>query len=96
MKNQTNMNLVICSGLALALALFILSPVQALSAEPVDGNMMNNTNDGNMMNHTDGGNMMNHTNGGMSGWMGGAMWIWTVLGVPVAVLLVAFIIKLLK
>ena len=44
MKNQTNTNLVICSGFALALA--ILSPVQVLSAEPMDGNMMNHTNGG--------------------------------------------------
>jgi len=107
MKNQRNMNLVICSGLALALALVILSPVQALSAEPMDGNMMNHTNDGNMMNHTDGGNMMNqtdkgnmmnHTNGGMGGWTGGGgwMWVWAVVGVLVAVLLVAVIIKMFK
>ena len=87
MKNQTNMNLVICSGLALALALVILSPVQVLSAEPMDGNMMNHTNDG---------NMMNHTNGGMGGWTGGWMWVWTVVGVLVAVLLVAVIIKMFK
>ena len=87
MKNQTNTNLVICSGLALALALVILSPVQALSAEPMDGNMMN---------HTDGGNMMNQTNGGMGGWTGGWMWVWTVVGVLVAVLLVAVIIKMFK
>ena len=96
MKNQTNTNLVICSGLALALALVILSPVQALSAEPMDGNMMNHTNDGNMMNQTDKGNMMNHTNSGMGGWTGGWMWVWTVVGVLVAVLLVAVIIKLFK
>ena len=87
MKNQTNTNLVICSGLALALALVILSPVQALSAEPMDGNMMN---------QTDKGNMMNHTNGGMGGWTGGWMWVWTVVGVLVAVLLVAVIIQLFK
>ena len=87
MKNQRNTNLVICSGLALALALVIWSPVQALSAQPVDGNMMNNTNDGNMMNQTDKGNVINHTNGGMSGWTSGWMWIWTVVGVLVVVLL---------
>jgi hypothetical protein len=103
MKNQRNMNLVICSGLALALALVIWSPVQALSAQPVDGNMMNNANDGNMMNHTDGGNMMNqtdkgnvinHTNGGMSGWTSGL--IWTVVGVLVVVLLRVVTIKRFK
>ena len=30
---------------------------------------------------------MNHTDGWMSGWMGGRMWIWTVIGVLVVVLL---------
>ena len=35
-------------------------------------------------------NMMNYTNG----WMGGGMWIWTVIGVLVVVLLVVMIIKL--
>src|SRR5665647_801796 len=40
MKNQTNSNLVIRSSLALALALAIWSPVQALSAEPVEGKNM--------------------------------------------------------
>ena len=39
---------------------------------------------------------MNHTNGGMSGWMGGGMWIWTVLGIVVVVLLVVVISKLFK
>ena len=34
--------------------------------------------------------MMNHTNG----WMGGGMWIWTVIGVLVVVLLVIAINKL--
>ena len=34
--------------------------------------------------------MMNYTNG----WMGGGMWIWTVIGVLVVVLLVVVIIKL--
>jgi hypothetical protein len=38
--------------------------------------------------------MMNHTDGMMSGWMGGEMWIWTVIGVLVVVLLVFVIIKL--
>ena len=47
-----------------------------------------------MMNHTDG--MMNHTDGWMSGWTGGGMWNWAVIGVAVAVLLVVVIIKLFK
>lgn len=32
----------------------------------------------------------------MSGWMGGEMWIWTVIGVVVVVLLAAAINKLSK
>jgi hypothetical protein len=40
--------------------------------------------------------MMNHTDGWMSGWMGGEMWIWTVIGVVVVVLLAAAINKLSK
>jgi hypothetical protein len=36
--------------------------------------------------------MMNYNNG----WMGGGMWIWTVLGVMVVVLLVVVINKLSK
>jgi hypothetical protein len=35
------------------------------------------------------GFMMNH----MAGWMGGGMWIWTVIGVLVVVLLVVAINK---
>jgi uncharacterized membrane protein len=35
---------------------------------------------------------MNHTNG----WMGGGMWIWTVIGVLVVVLLVVLINKVSK
>ena len=35
-------------------------------------------------------NMMNYTNG----WMDGGMWIWTVIGVLVVVLLVIVITKL--
>ncbi len=38
--------------------------------------------------------MMNHTDGWMGGWAGGGMWVWTVIGVLVLVLLVAAIIKL--
>ena len=40
MKHQTNTHLVICSSLALALALAIWSPVPARSAEPAAGKMM--------------------------------------------------------
>ncbi len=39
---------------------------------------------------------MNHNNGwmsGMDGWMGGGMWIWTIIGVLVVVLLVVLIMK---
>jgi len=52
MKKHTQTNLVIRSGLALALALAIWSPVQARSAEPADGKMIM---DGKMMTET---NMM--------------------------------------
>ena len=40
--------------------------------------------------------MMNHTDEWMGGWAGGGMWIWTVVGVLVIVLLVVVIIKLTK
>jgi hypothetical protein len=40
--------------------------------------------------------MMNHTDGWMSGWMGGGIWIWAVIGVLVVVLLVVAIAKLSK
>ena len=40
MKEQTHTNLVIRSSLALALAVAIWSPVQALSAEPAKGKKM--------------------------------------------------------
>ena len=40
--------------------------------------------------------MMNQTNGWMGGWAGGGMWIWTVIGVAVVVLLVIAIGKLSK
>ena len=40
--------------------------------------------------------MMNHTEGWMCGMMGGGMWIWTVIGVLVVVLLAALIVKLSK
>jgi hypothetical protein len=40
--------------------------------------------------------VMHHTNGWMSGWAGGGMWIWTVIGVLVVVLLIVVIGKLLK
>ena len=39
---------------------------------------------------------MNHADGWMIGWMGGGMWVWTVLGVVVAILLVVVIGKLSK
>jgi hypothetical protein len=41
-------------------------------------------------------NNMNHTDGWMSGWLGDEMWIWTVIGVAVVVLLVVVIGKLSK
>jgi uncharacterized membrane protein len=40
--------------------------------------------------------MMNHTDGWMNGWSGGGMWLWTVIGVVVVVLLVVVIGKLSK
>jgi hypothetical protein len=40
--------------------------------------------------------MMNNTNGWMSGWSGGGMWLWAVIGVAVIVLLVVVIGKLSK
>ena len=40
--------------------------------------------------------MMNQTNGWMGGWAGGGMWLWTVIGVAVVVLLVVVINKLSK
>ena len=38
-------------------------------------------------------NNMNHSDGWMSGWSGGGMWIWPVIGVAVVVLLVVVIIN---
>jgi len=46
--------------------------------------------------HNEGRFMMNHTDGGMGGWLGGGMWVWTVIGVLVVVLLVVAISKLSK
>ncbi len=40
--------------------------------------------------------MMNHTDGWMSGWSGGGMWLWPVVGVLVVVFLVVAILKLMK
>jgi hypothetical protein len=40
--------------------------------------------------------MMNQTNGWMGGWGNGGMWLWTVIGVAVVVLLVVVISKLSK
>ena len=37
--------------------------------------------------------MMNNTNGWMSGWSGGRMWVWPVIGVAVVVLLVVIIMN---
>ena len=39
---------------------------------------------------------MNHADGWMNGWMGGGIWVWTVLGVVVVILLVVVISKLSK
>jgi len=39
---------------------------------------------------------MNQTNGWMGGWAGGGIWIWTVIGAAVVVLLVIVIGKLSK
>jgi hypothetical protein len=40
--------------------------------------------------------MMNYGNGWMSGGFGGGMWLWTVIGVLVVVLLVVLITKVSK
>ena len=40
--------------------------------------------------------MMNHTQGWMTGGMGAGVWIWTVIGVLVVILLAALISKLSK
>jgi hypothetical protein len=40
--------------------------------------------------------MMNQGNAWMGGWTGGGMWVWTVIGVLVVVLLVVVISKLSK
>ncbi|NQV25932.1 MAG: hypothetical protein HQ518_16355 [Rhodopirellula sp.] len=40
MKTQSNLNLAICSSIALALALAIWSPIQPQAAEPADGKKM--------------------------------------------------------
>ena len=39
---------------------------------------------------------MNNTNGWMGDWMGGGMWLWTVIGVAVVVLLAVVISKVSK
>jgi hypothetical protein len=41
-------------------------------------------------------NNMNHADGWMNGWMGGGLWIWTVLGIVIVVLLAFVIGKLSK
>ena len=40
--------------------------------------------------------MMNQTNGWMNEWSGGGMWLWTIIGVAVIVLLVVVVGKLSK
>lgn len=40
--------------------------------------------------------MMNHSGGWMAGMSGGGMWLWTVIGVAVVVLLVVVIAKMSK
>ena len=40
--------------------------------------------------------MMNNAGGWMGGWSAGGMWLWTVIGVAVVVLLVVVISKLSK
>ncbi len=40
--------------------------------------------------------MMNSTDGWMGGWAGGGMWLWTLAGILVVVLLVVAINKLSK
>ena len=40
--------------------------------------------------------MMNQTNSGMNGWMGGGMWVWTVVGILLVVLLVIAVVKMSK
>ena len=40
--------------------------------------------------------MMNHTDGWMGDWTGGGMWIWSVVGLMVVILLVVVIAKLIK
>lgn len=73
------------SGLvALAFLLTICTPVRVLYAQPARGD------------HTGAEGMMSHTNGWMGGWAGGGMWLWTVIGVLVVVLLVVVIAKLFR
>jgi uncharacterized integral membrane protein len=36
---------------------------------------------------------MNHSNGLMSGWMGGGIWLWTVVGIVLVVLLAVLIVR---
>jgi hypothetical protein len=40
--------------------------------------------------------MMTHSGGWMGGWAGGGMWLWTVIGVLAAALLVVAVTKLAK
>jgi uncharacterized membrane protein len=41
----------------------------------------------------EGNTMMNYGDGWMNGWLGGGMWVWTVVGLVVLVLLVVLVIK---
>ena len=40
--------------------------------------------------------MMDQSTGHMSGWLGGGMWFWTVIGVLLIVLVVVAIIRISK
>ncbi len=43
--------------------------------------------------NADSPNKMNHSNGLMSGWMGGGIWLWTVVGIVLVVLLAVLIAR---
>ncbi len=40
--------------------------------------------------------MSHHSEGGMNGWMGGGMWLWSLIGLSVVVLLIVVINRLSK
>ena len=69
------------SLVALAFSLAMCFPVRVLYAQPAQGD------------HTGAEGMMGHTNGWMGGWAGGGMWVWTVVGILLIVLLVVVISK---